>query len=197
MTVRLPVADRASTENHPQRTYPFRSPTAARGGYPSVDSQWEVLATLGATGSAVPAQLTDEGVDRQMTSIVDEIGPVTDPREMTATYVRAMNSGAVEAVLGLYTEDAVSVWEPGNPVSGKEHEDGLRAYLARKPSMKAELRESFVTDDTALLVVDWELDIPAGQGFEAEHHTGIGLDVLRLGEDGRWRYVVDNPFGEA
>jgi ketosteroid isomerase-like protein len=27
--------------------------------------------------------------------------------------------------------------------------------------------------------------------------SGTGLDVLRRGQDGKWRFAVDNPFGEA
>ncbi|WP_156754232.1 YybH family protein [Actinokineospora pegani] len=132
-----------------------------------------------------------------MTSTISKIEPTTDPTELTALYVRAMNSGDLDTVLGLYADDAVSVWEPGNPISGAEHQEKVREYLELKPKMSATLRESHVTGDTALLVVDWVLDIPAGEDHEAEHHTGIGLDVVRKGPDGRWRYVIDNPFGDA
>lgn len=132
-----------------------------------------------------------------MASTVHETKLVTDPLKMTATYVAALNSGDVDAVLALYTEDAVSVWEPGAPVTGAEHERCVRGYLERKPAMRATVRESYVTDDAALLVVDWVLDIPASKDAPAEHHTGLGLDVLRRQTDGGWRYVVDNPFGDA
>lgn len=125
------------------------------------------------------------------------VGPVTDPLTMTDTYVRGSNAGDIDGVMSLYADDAVSVWEPGNPVTGTDHEAVVRAHLERGPVMQAKVRESHVTNDVALLVVDWQIDIPEGGGLPAEHHTGLGLDVLRKGDDGRWRYVVDNPFGEA
>lgn len=150
-----------------------------------------------ALAAKYPSPSYGSGPVYTMTSTIDIIQPTTDPLEMTATYVHALNSGDAEAVLGLYAENAVSVWEPGQPISGEEHAAKVREYVARKPTMRAEIRESYVTGDTALLVVDWEMDVPATDGAEAEHHTGIGLDVLRKGPDGRWRYVVDNPFGDA
>lgn len=146
------------------------------------------------SGTAAP---TDEWT-REMTTAEDQaIAPVTDPLTMTETYVRGSNAGDIDGVLSLYADGAISVWEPGNPVSDALHDEVVRAHLERNPDMKATVRESYVTGDTALLVVDWTIDIPAGGGQPAESHQGIGLDVLRKGEDGRWRYVIDNPFGEA
>jgi ketosteroid isomerase-like protein len=52
-----------------------------------------------------------------------------------------------------------------------------------------------VTSDTALLVVDWTIDIPETANAGSEHHSGIGLDVLRRGGDGQWRFAIDNPYG--
>ncbi len=125
------------------------------------------------------------------------IGPVADPLAMTETYVNGSNAGDIDGVLSLYSDDAISVWEPGKPVRGIEHEAVVRAHLERKPVMQATIRESHVTGDTALLVVDWTIDIPGDGKLAGEHHSGLGLDVLRKGEDDLWRYVVDNPFGEA
>ncbi|WP_433262058.1 YybH family protein [Actinosynnema sp. CS-041913] len=111
--------------------------------------------------------------------------------DMTALYVRAMNAGDVSAVLSLYTEDAVSIWDPEKPISGEEHVRAVRDFMAQRPVMRAEVKESYVTGDTALLVVDWSFDVKG-----AEPLSGTGLDVLRRGADGRWRYAIDNPFGD-
>ncbi|MFG2557029.1 YybH family protein [Streptomyces sp. NPDC048581] len=108
-------------------------------------------------------------------------------------YVRAFNSGDPAAVDRLYTEDAVSVWEKGKPVSGAERRAGLAEYLAQQPVMKIEILESYVISDTALLAVDWTIDIPTPQGTERQQ--GVGVDVLRRGGDGQWRFAIDNPYG--
>ncbi|QFZ24493.1 DUF4440 domain-containing protein [Saccharothrix syringae] len=110
---------------------------------------------------------------------------------MTALYVRAVNEGDVDAVLSLYTEDAVSVWDPEKPISGEEHEQTIREFMTKNPVMTAEVKESYVTGDTVLLVVDWKFDIEGEESI-----SGTGLDVLRKCPDGRWRYAIDNPFGD-
>lgn len=132
-----------------------------------------------------------------MTQNVQTTTAVTDPLKMTETYVRALNTGDANQVLALYAPDAISIWEPGHPVSGDDHEAKLRAYIDRKPVIDATVRESYVAGDAALLVVDWTLDIPASLDADAEHHAGIGLDVLRKNNDEHWHYVIDNPFGQA
>jgi uncharacterized protein (TIGR02246 family) len=114
-----------------------------------------------------------------------------DATEMTALYVRAMNTGDPDAVLSLYTEDAVSVWDPEKPISGDEHRQALKDYMTKRPVMRAEVKESYVAGDTALLVVDWSFDIEGEEPL-----SGTGLDVLRKGPDGKWRYAIDNPFGD-
>jgi len=126
-----------------------------------------------------------------MTTDVDRFTPTSDATAMTAVYVKAMNSGDVDAVLGLYTEDAVSVWDPEEPLTGAAHRRSVEEFVGRRPTMRAEVRESYVTGDTALLVVDWQIGI-SGE----ELLSGTGLDVLRRDADGTWRYVIDNPFGD-
>ncbi|MFI2209525.1 YybH family protein [Streptomyces sp. NPDC020141] len=117
------------------------------------------------------------------------------PEEHGRLFLDSFNAGDLDALDRVYSADAISVWEPGNPLSGQARKDALREFLALKPRMTAALRESFVAGDTALLIVDWSIDIPAPGG--AERMSGTGVDVLRRGADGAWRFAVDNPFGGA
>ncbi|MER5794514.1 nuclear transport factor 2 family protein [Streptomyces sp. NPDC001980] len=126
-----------------------------------------------------------------MSSTLEELTRAAE--EHGKLYVEAFNAGDVGTLRTMYTEDAVSVWEPGNPLTGKEREASLAEFVAQKPKMTATLRESYVTGNTALLVVDWAIDISTPEGDE--HLEGTGLDVLRLGPDGKWRFAIDNPFG--
>lgn len=117
-------------------------------------------------------------------------------QKQTELYVHAFNSGDAEAVNKLYTEDAVTVWEPGNPVSGQKRKDQLAQFLTQQPVMTAKVRHAYVTGDTALQVVDWTIDV-TGEDGNQKHLSGTGLDVLVCDADGTWRYAVDNPFGEG
>ncbi|GAA0902681.1 MULTISPECIES: YybH family protein [Streptomyces violaceusniger group] len=114
----------------------------------------------------------------------------------TSLYVEAFNSGDFEAVDGFYTEEAVVVWEPGKPLTGQARRDYQREFLARGAKMTATPRQTFVTGDTALAIVDWVIDTVDDEG-RPERLSGIGVDVLRLCEDGVWRYAVDDPYGQA
>ncbi|MFF5757815.1 YybH family protein [Streptomyces longwoodensis] len=118
-----------------------------------------------------------------------------DVEKHTALYVEAFNAGDADAVNAMYTEEAVAVWQPGTPLTGQARIDSVREFLARGPRMTAVPRQSFVTEDTALLVVDWSIDTTGDDG-NPEHLEGVGLDVLRRGADGNWRYAIDDPYGQ-
>ncbi|KAB2587557.1 MULTISPECIES: YybH family protein [Streptomyces] len=115
--------------------------------------------------------------------------------EHAQNYVRAFNSHDPAILEQHYTEDAVTAWEKGKAISGKARQDELAEFLAQKPTMKINVLESYVTSDTALLVVDWTIDLAEAKEGPA-HHAGIGLDVLRRGTDGIWRFAIDNPHGK-
>ncbi|CCH32122.1 nuclear transport factor 2 family protein [Actinosynnema sp. NPDC047251] len=124
-----------------------------------------------------------------MSSTVDTVDLVREAEEHGHRYVAAFNAGDIAALDTMYTEDAISVWEPGSPLSGQARKDALREFIAQKPKMTASLRESHVTADTALLVVDWTIEMGT------EKFSGVGLDVLRR-RGGQWLFAVDNPYGE-
>ncbi|MFE2935314.1 YybH family protein [Streptomyces sp. NPDC059278] len=128
-----------------------------------------------------------------MTTSLEQL--TTAAEEHGNRYVAAFNSGNLDAINEMYTDDAISVWQPGSPLTGQARKDSLAEFISQKPKMTATLRESNVTSTTALLVVDWKIDVTTPDGDE--HLTGVGLDVLRLGPDGQWRFSIDNPFSES
>ncbi|GGY84588.1 YybH family protein [Streptomyces omiyaensis] len=119
----------------------------------------------------------------------------SDVEKHTALYEAAFNSGDADAVNAMYTDEAVAVWEPGKPLSGEARRAAVKEFLALKPKMRAKPRQSFVTGDTALLIVDWSIATVDADGAP-ELLTGVGVDVLRKGADGNWRYAIDDPYGE-
>jgi uncharacterized protein (TIGR02246 family) len=130
-----------------------------------------------------------------MTSKLDNFELTSEVEKHTALYVKAFNSSDADAVNAMYTEEAVAVWEPGKPLTGQARKDSISEFMSRGATMEAKVRQSFVTNDTALLIVDWKVDTTSAEG-EPEHLEGVGVDVLRLGEDGKWRYAIDDPYGQ-
>ncbi|MER7394130.1 nuclear transport factor 2 family protein [Streptomyces sp. NPDC000151] len=118
-----------------------------------------------------------------------------DLEKHTSQYVEAFNAGDFDTVDGFYTADAVAVWEPGKPLTGNARKEYQRAFLARRPKMTATPRQSFVTGDTALMIVDWVIESVDDDGAP-ERLEGIGVDVLTRGEDRIWRYAIDDPYGQ-
>lgn len=122
------------------------------------------------------------------------------PKELEAhleSYVAAFNSGDAESVNAHYTEAGIIAWEKGNPVSGADRRAAIEEFLATmRPHIETDLREAYVTGDTALLVVDWTMEVNTASGEGRERLRGVGLDVLRKQADGSWLYAVDDPFGE-
>ncbi|MEJ2857585.1 MULTISPECIES: YybH family protein [unclassified Saccharothrix] len=129
-----------------------------------------------------------------MTRQRDDFELTEDATEITARYVRAFNAGDADAVNRFYTDDAVSVWEPGVPLTGDARREHIEEVIARGASVQATQREVYTTGDTALLIVDWTLSATNAEGV-VEDSAGVGVDVLRRGEDGKWRYAIDDPYG--
>lgn len=120
----------------------------------------------------------------------------TEAAQHPHVFAAAFNSGSPEALARVYAPDAVFVARPGDQVTGP----GLAAANAEFQSLglpvRVSPRHTYVSGDTALLIVDWMID---GTGTDGEHvHIeGTATDVARRGSDGLWRYVIDNPFGTA
>jgi ketosteroid isomerase-like protein len=118
-----------------------------------------------------------------------------EAEKRTELYIEAFNKGDVDSVNSMYTDEAIVIWEPGKPVGGADRPEYVRGFLSLGPKMRAEVKHNYATSDTALLVVDWKMSIPANGDQEAQELSGLALDVLRKGEDGIWRYAIDHPYG--
>ncbi|AJC52687.1 MULTISPECIES: nuclear transport factor 2 family protein [Streptomyces] len=118
--------------------------------------------------------------------------PTSDIDKHAELYAQVLNSGDAEALNALYTEDAIAVWEPDQPLTGAARKAALAEFLTMNPVMTAKTRESYVTGDTALLFVDWTMEIDTPDGRRSD--SGVGVDVVRRGADGKWRHAVDSPY---
>lgn len=117
-----------------------------------------------------------------------------DASQHPLVFARAFNSGNAGAVEQVYEPDGVLVATPGQPVTGAARAAANQRFLGLGLPIDVRPRHVYVADDIALLIVDWTID---GQGPDGQHvHLeGTATDVARRGPDGRWRYVIDNPFG--
>lgn len=112
-------------------------------------------------------------------------------------FAAAFNSGDPGALDRLYEERGVFVPAPGRqPVTGAERHRANAAFQALGLPIQVSQRHAYVADGVALLIVDWKIEGTGPDGAEV-HLAGTATDVVRRGPDGRWRYLIDNPFGIA
>jgi len=121
----------------------------------------------------------------------------TKPEGVIPSLIERFNSGKVEAMMALYAPEAVLVANDGRTIRDR---DEIAAQFKRDMSLglplKADVRNVFVGDDTAQIVVDWSIDGKSPDGRDV-HLGGSASDIVRRGADGRWRYIIDNNQGTA
>ena len=77
------------------------------------------------------------------------------------------------------------VAQPGQSVTAAARREANQRFLDLGLPIDLKPRHVYEHDGIALLIVDWTIgDV-----------KGTATDVARKGADGRWRYVIDNPFG--
>ncbi|MEV5568857.1 nuclear transport factor 2 family protein [Spirillospora sp. NPDC052269] len=118
------------------------------------------------------------------------------PEDVPLVFAERFNSGDLDALAEVYEDGAVFVPEPGTPLTGEQALAANARFVGLGLPISVRPRHVYATGDLALLVVDWAID-GTGPDGEATHIEGTATDVARRGADGRWRYIIDNPFGTA
>ncbi len=105
--------------------------------------------------------------------------------------------GRLDALLGLYEDEATFVPAPGRVVRGH---DAIRAELeqlvALEPRMSGSIEQVLEADDVALVAYRWQMRATAPDGTPIRQ-GGLSADVLRRRADGSWGVVIDDPYGAA
>jgi uncharacterized protein (TIGR02246 family) len=110
-------------------------------------------------------------------------------------FFEAFNRGDLDAVIALYETKATMVAQPGQMAQGHAAIwEALNRFLAMKPTLTLEKKSLVIAGDIALLIVQATLHGkgPDGAPVRMEHTSS---DVLRRQADGRWLFVIDNPWG--
>lgn len=118
-----------------------------------------------------------------------------DPNAFWDRFGRTFNDGDVDGLVAMYASDAVYVVRPDKVVSGDGLRKALADLLALKPRIDARLQSCVTAADVALLIQNWSLSIPRSDGGSPILRSGTGTDILRRGEDGEWKILIDNPLG--
>jgi uncharacterized protein (TIGR02246 family) len=122
--------------------------------------------------------------------------PAKSPDEIHPLFEKAFNAGDSDALMELYEPDATLVAQPGSVVRGlNEIRAALGGFLALKGTIKLDTKLVLTVGDIAFLANNWSLE---GTGADGEPVTlgATTAEVARRGDDGNWRYVIDNAWGD-
>ncbi|GAA2266896.1 hypothetical protein GCM10010232_69120 [Streptomyces amakusaensis] len=114
-----------------------------------------------------------------------------DPEQQNEVFLAAFNTNDGKIFDSLYREDAISNLS-GRPLTGEERTRVITELLAGGPRLAADFKSAYIAGDVLLIFVEYDLDLPDPDGGHNRMH-GICTDVLRRGDDGKWRMVIDRP----
>lgn len=120
----------------------------------------------------------------------------TSPEQQPQVFATAFNTGDPDAIERVYEQAGVFISSPGNPTTGADRREANARMASLGLPIEVKPRHVYVADDIALLIVDWTIVGTTSDGEEV-NIQGTATDVARRGDDGTWRYIIDNPFGTA
>jgi uncharacterized protein (TIGR02246 family) len=117
-----------------------------------------------------------------------------NPEETVNASEAAINAGNIERIVSLYEPEALFISAPGQVASGSEAiRETFAGLLAAKPRFELKVASIRRVGDIALEFFEWKFEGSGLDGYPMAL-SGTGSAVLRRQEDGRWLYVIDNPF---
>ncbi|HET7032680.1 MAG TPA: nuclear transport factor 2 family protein [Casimicrobiaceae bacterium] len=124
----------------------------------------------------------------------DTMGART-PEDLDRLFARALNSGDLEAMIGLYEPRAALRPAPGQIVEGHAAiRAALNGFLQMKPTIELSPRVLGQCSDIALVSASWTLKGTGPDGKPVQM-TGNSIEVARKQTDGTWLFAIDTPWG--
>lgn len=120
----------------------------------------------------------------------------TNPEQIHRQFEEAFNAGDLDGLLALYEPDAALIPEPGVVVHGlDEIGPALQGFLDLGGTIKLDTKASVVVGDLAYLTNRWSLTGTDPDGNPLEMGS-VTAEMVRRQEDGSWRFVIDNAWGD-
>lgn len=110
--------------------------------------------------------------------------------------VNAFHKKDIAGVLTTYEENAIVMFEPQKPVSGKENlRMAFTQFCEMNPIFTFGSHEIYISGDIATHIAPWTMvgQMPDGKKIE---QSGLSIAVLRKQADGNWLMIQDNPNGQ-
>ncbi|CAE6824181.1 alpha/beta fold hydrolase [Paraburkholderia haematera] len=120
------------------------------------------------------------------------------PEQVPAAFDAAFNNGDIDSLLGLFSDNATMRMADGETVvSGLEElRRQFSGLLKSGPRIRNQVVFSLVSDDIALVLLDWTVTVTLPDGDHASSR-GTATQVMTRGDDGGWKLRISNPLGTA
>ena len=122
------------------------------------------------------------------------------PESLHPAFASAFAARDIEALLGLYEDDAKFIGPDGSEAVGK---DAIRGALqgffdvaGEDGTLKLDTLYAYQSGDLAMLSNEWVLNATDPDGNPIEMN-GKTVEVARQQSDGSWLMVLDNPMGAS
>ncbi|WP_430414072.1 YybH family protein [Parasphingorhabdus sp.] len=112
------------------------------------------------------------------------------------TMTSNLQKGNIDGVMSTYVANPVIIFEPGVPMTDAEVSRQIFSQMIEaNPQVTYSGHEVYVSGDTAIHLAPWNMTGVGPDGAEMKQ-GGLSVAVLRKQEDGSWKMVIDNPYGD-
>lgn len=118
------------------------------------------------------------------------------PEQVPVAFDAALNSGDLEALLSMFSNQATMRMTDGQVVQERPNElrRALAQLLAMRPQIRNRIRSVIPSGDLVLVLLDWALSVTLPDG-QQHRESGVATQVMEKGLDGGWRLRISNPLG--
>ncbi|MGV8093500.1 MAG: YybH family protein [Mangrovibacterium sp.] len=111
------------------------------------------------------------------------------PEEICSLFQKYMAEGDIDALLGVYDDEAVFINQVGVLKKGKEGiREELMPFAKQKADFSYQIKQVIRSGDIALMHTYWNVPLPEGTKRQ------YAIEVARRQSDGSWRWLIGDPF---
>jgi uncharacterized protein (TIGR02246 family) len=115
------------------------------------------------------------------------------PEQLHRSFQDAFNRHDLDSIVELYEPGAVLA-RFGGPVQGRDAiREAYRGILAMRPTIDVQTLGVNCAGDLAMMHGKWVLHQTGPDGVQIRRE-GRNAETARLQPDGRWLFVIDNPY---
>jgi ketosteroid isomerase-like protein len=119
--------------------------------------------------------------------------PAMAPEEIHPLFLEAFRAKDLDRLLEFYADDVAVIVQPGQVVRGQARA-AIEGFLALG-ELTLDSKLVIAVGDVAYLSCTWSISGKDSNGNPLAL-GGTTAEVAQRQDDGSWRYIIDNPWGE-